>query len=182
MRRFSLILCALLLVAVLCTTFFSDVASAYSVTPIRGDRFGPNYAQAACLEPTVVSFVTGPNQVASDTSVYNGCPANVSGSETITSTVTDCPGIGVGTQSLTYSLQLTPQAVFDKNFHISAGCVECVNGIPVRYPSFHLRVDIRASGVFSYNGTLYRTGSTPSDPSDTSLLSNTPPEVYPPCS
>jgi hypothetical protein len=143
----------------------------------------PYYAQAACLEPSVATFVTGPNELAADTSVYNGCPANVSGTETITATVTDCPGIGTGTSSGSYNFQLAAAggSPFDQNISVSAGCVVCYDHEPIGHPSFHVQVTVTASGVFVYKNTLYRTGSTPSAPSDTSLLSNNPPEVVPPC-
>jgi hypothetical protein len=110
---------------------------------------GPNVAQAACLEPAIATFVTGPNSISGEAVIYNGCPANVTGSYTLGARITDCPGVGLGDSSRNIDFQIPVEGSSITNFEVNAGCVICVDGEPLEYPGFHVAsTESNIMGVF----------------------------------
>lgn len=162
----------------------SDAKHPSDITPSisRTGKAVPQITMGACLEPGVAAFVTGPNEISGTAEVYNGCPSPIVGSFQLLARITDCPGIGTGLGESTTHFQRDSDDTEIKNFGVSAGCVVCDNGIPVEFPKFHVQVTVlNIMGVGTYKGVVYKTGATPSTASTTELLSNSPPEVVPPC-
>jgi hypothetical protein len=145
----------------------------------------PNFAQAACLAPGLSTFITGPNDFVADAEIHNDCPAGASGasgSAVLSTKITDCHGVGAGGTSNTFTFQVSPGHTFTQGFTGQAGCVVCVNHKPSSFPPFHVQITLsNIQGVFTYKGTVYRTGATPSSVSVTDLLGNNPPDFIPPC-
>ncbi len=142
----------------------------------------PNAAQAACLEPDLATYVTGPNEITGVADITNGCPANVAGSANLSARITDCPGVGTNTGGSSYTYEISPNQTNTQQFDVRAGCVICVNHKPSSFPPFHVQITLsNIQGTFSYKGIIYKTGATPSSVSQTDLLGNNPPEVVPHC-
>jgi len=149
----------------------------------RGHASGPNYKLDYCLKPQVTAYVTGPNSVYIYADIFSNCPANTTGSFNVGVKITNCSGIGTNPDSTNITFQVGTDGIpFTEELEANAGCVVCENGVPVEHPPFYLQINEgNISGVFTYEGILYKAYASPASASTTEYLSNNPPEYSPPC-
>ena len=167
-----------IVVLVLSIAFFNH-QSVYAKSLGRSPEYQIDY----CLRPQVTAYVTGPNSVDIYADIFSTCPANTAGSFNVGIKITDCTGIGTNADQVNLTFQVGTNGIpFTQELEANAGCVVCVNHVPVRYPSFHLQINEgNIAGAFVLNGIAYRAYASPASASTTEYLSNNPPEVFPPC-
>ncbi len=127
-----------------------------------------------CLVTHIQGTVTGSNSFTAVTHTYNGCGVTFAITTRLYVYV-NCPPNPNATyyRTLTFGNGQTAQISWGP---FGAGCVECVNHVPVAYPPFTVNLT-----AYAY-GTINRYVNAVSNYSSATVsLSNNPPTVKPPC-